>query len=266
MKQRIISAAIALAIFIPIIIFGGNLFKFSLIILGVLGLKELINIREIKKNFPFVIKMLSYLLIIFIMFNNAYNKEMILSINYTSITLLFLLLLLPIIFINDNEKYNINDALYLIGSVLFIGIAFNIFMLVRTYDIKYFILLFLITIATDTFAYLGGSLSGRHKLCPKISPKKTVEGLIVGSVFGTMIASTYYYMIINDSVNVFYLICIMLLLTLLGQLGDLFFSSIKRYYNKKDFSNIMPGHGGVLDRLDSVIFVAYGFLFFISIL
>ncbi len=266
MKKRVISAAIALAIFIPIIIFGGNLFKFSLVILGVLGLKELINIRETKKNFPVIIKILSYLLVIFVAFNNAYNKEMILSINYISIALPFLLLLLPVVFINDNEKYNVTDALFLIGGILFIGIAFNIFMLIRGYDIKYFIFLFLITIATDTYAYLSGILSGRHKLCPDISPKKTIEGLIFGSIFGTIIASTYYYMNISDSVNILYLISIVLLLTLLGQLGDLFFSSIKRYYNRKDYSNIMPGHGGILDRLDSVIFVAYGFIFFISIL
>lgn len=266
MKKRIISAIIALAIFIPIIILGGNIFKVAISILGVFGLKELINIRETKKKIPSLIKVFSYILVCLLILNNSFSKEIVFNIDYMVISIFAIFSLLPVIFINNNDKYNISDAMFIFGSILFIGIAFNMFLILRNYDIKYFILLFLITISTDTFAYISGSLSGRTKLCPKISPKKTVEGFVIGSIFGTLITCTYYYMNINDSANLFYLILIILFLTLLGQLGDMFFSTIKRYYNKKDFSNIMPGHGGILDRLDSVIFVVYGLIIFLSIL
>lgn len=266
MKTRVISAATALAIFIPIIILGGNIFKVAISILGVLGLKELINIREGKKKIPVVIKVFSYILILLLIINNSFEKEIIFNVNYIIVSIIAMFIMLPVVFINDNDKYNISDALFLFGSIMFLGLAFNIFLILRNYDIKYFLLLFIITISTDTFAYISGSLSGRTKLCPKISPKKTVEGLVIGSLFGTIVTSAYYYININDSINLFYLISTILLLSLLGQVGDMFFSTIKRHYDKKDFSNIMPGHGGILDRLDSAIFVAFGLIIFLTIL
>ena len=120
---------------------------------------------------------------------------------------------------------------------------------------------FVISITTDTFAYIGGSLLGKHKLAPTISPNKTIEGSIIGSLMGTMMGSAFYYNIIDKS-NLWLVILISFILTILAQIGDLFFSSIKRSYKIKDFSNLIPGHGGVLDRLDSVLFVILGFLLY----
>ena len=120
----------------------------------------------------------------------------------------------------------------------------------------------LICIVTDAFAMFTGMLIGRHKACPKISPKKTVEGCIGGSIIGTIVGVIFYGCLIgNFSVK---LVLITLVLTIIGQLGDLFFSKIKRENGIKDFSNIMPGHGGVLDRLDSLCFVVMAYLIFIS--
>ena len=85
-------------------------------------------------------------------------------------------------------------------------------------------------------------------------------------IVGTLIASTYYYITINDTINVIYLIGCTLFLSVLGQLGDLVFSTIKRYFGKKDYSNLIPGHGGILDRFDSLIFIVYGFILLIGIL
>ena len=119
---------------------------------------------------------------------------------------------------------------------------------------------------TDTYAHLGGSLVGKHKLAPKISPNKTWEGAVIGGIFGTLCAATFYYIAIDGGVSVLLLLVVTLFLSTLGQLGDLFFSAVKRNHNIKDFSNIMPGHGGVLDRLDSIIFVLLGFIFFMTIL
>jgi len=130
----------------------------------------------------------------------------------------------------------------------------------------YLLFLVLITIVTDTFAYITGKYIGKTKLAVLISPKKTWEGLLGGTFFGVLISSIFYYQVINTHVDVFLLAIIVTLLSLVGQIGDLVFSSFKRYYDKKDFSNLIPGHGGILDRLDSIIFVLLGFVLVISFL
>ena len=116
---------------------------------------------------------------------------------------------------------------------------------------------------TDTFAYITGLLIGKTKLLESISPKKTWEGIIGGTLFGTFISTMFYITGIDPSVNVIKIILVSAFLSILGSLGDLVFSAIKRYDGKKDFSNLMPGYGGILDRLDSLIFVLLGFMFFI---
>ena len=124
----------------------------------------------------------------------------------------------------------------------------------------------MVTIFTDTFAYLIGRLIGSHKLLEEISPNKTWEGMIAGTLMGTFISLMFYITTINNSISIISITAVSLFLSILGQFGDLVFSAIKRYYGKKDFSNIMPGHGGILDRLDSILFVVFGFVFFITIL
>ena len=119
---------------------------------------------------------------------------------------------------------------------------------------------------TDSYAYFGGRLIGKTKLIPSISPNKTWEGTIVGSLVGTFVCTVYYLTVIDSNASVFVIAGIVLLLSIVGQLGDLFFSAIKRRFKVKDFSNLMPGHGGVLDRLDSIIFVMLTFTFFLNIL
>ena len=187
-------------------------------------------------------------------------------IDYKVITLIFAIYFLPIVFINDNSKYNINDALFILGGTIFLGVVFNLFCIIRNTELTYFIYLLLITIFTDTFALVSGMLIGQHKLCEKISPNKTIEGFVFGSLLGTIIASTFYLTVINPSANLIYVTLITLLLSIVGQIGDLFFSSIKRNYKVKDFSNLIPGHGGILDRLDSFIFVVITYMLFINIL
>ena len=100
-----------------------------------------------------------------------------------------------------------------------------------------------------------GKLFGKHKLAPNISPNKTIEGSLGGSLVGTIVASIFYILVIQDYASVLSIIGLTFCLTIIGQLGDLIKSSIKRYENIKDFSNLIPGHGGILDRLDSIIFV-----------
>ena len=118
---------------------------------------------------------------------------------------------------------------------------------------------------TDTFAYFGGSLIGK-RIITKISPNKSLEGYIVGTIVGTFIMTMYYCNFIANQHNLLIVIGIILIMSIMGQVGDLFFSAIKRQNNIKDFSNLIPGHGGMIDRLDSLIFVAITFIIFANML
>jgi phosphatidate cytidylyltransferase len=104
-----------------------------------------------------------------------------------------------------------------------------------------------------------GTMIGKHKLIPSVSPKKSVEGSVCGLGLGTFISVLFFKNVIGIPVNIFVLILMTLFLSVIGQLGDLLFSKIKRENNIKDFSNIMPGHGGILDRLDSLALVLLAF-------
>lgn len=266
MKQRVISAIVALLIFIPIFLVGGALYDLAFIILAVLGLHEFLKIREEKKEFPIFISFISYILLILIVATGITTKEMIFTIDFRVISALILVFLVPTVLYHDRSIYSIVDAFYLIGGVFFLGVSFSLLIIFRNIDLKLLIYLFTITIMTDTYAFIIGRLIGKHKLLENISPNKTLEGMISGTFFGTFLGTLYYLSFISIDKNIIIVILTTLFLSVLGQLGDLVFSAIKRYYGKKDFSNIMPGHGGILDRFDSIIFVVLGFLFFTTIL
>ena len=266
MTKRILGAIILIAIFVPFLIIGELPFTILMSVLSIFGLYELLKVRETKKKFPLVLKIFAYLLTCYFCLYNTNSIEFINKFDYRVMAGIIFLFISPIVFINNNEEYNINDALFLIGSVLFIGLSFNLIIITRNYDITYIIYLLLITTITDTFALFTGSLIGKHKLCPKISPKKTIEGLIGGTIMGTFVATIFYNTIISSTVPLVTVIMLTFVLCLVGQLGDLVFSSIKRYYDVKDFSNLIPGHGGILDRFDSLIFVVLAFTILIEIL
>ncbi len=266
MKQRVISALIALALIIPIIIMGGNIFNIAVYIVALIGLKEFIDIKETKKQMPLFIKIMTIVFFTLLILYSFSNELLTLSMDYRLISGLFLAFLLPTILYHNKDKYSINDAFYLIGGVFFLATSMTLLIKVRESSLNTLIYLILITTITDTFAYIGGLLIGKHKLLESISPKKTWEGTIIGSVFGTFVSTVFYVIVINPDIKLAIIIGVSIFLSLIGQFGDLVFSAIKRYYGKKDFSNIMPGHGGILDRMDSIIFVLLGFMFFITII
>lgn len=266
MTKRVISAVILVLIFVPFLIIGELPFTIFMSILSIFGLYELLKVRETKKKFPIILKIFAYLLTCYFCLYNTSSIEFINKFDYRVMAFIIFLFISPMVFINNNEKYNLNDALFLIGSVLFIGLSFNLIIITRNYDITYVIYLLLITTITDTFALFTGSLIGKHKLCPKISPKKTIEGLVGGVIMGTFVATVFYNTLISSTVPLVTVIMLTFVLCLVGQLGDLVFSSIKRYYDVKDFSNLIPGHGGILDRFDSLIFVVLAFTILIEIL
>ena len=257
MKTRLISAIVLLLIFIPIVWLGGVYYIVFSSIVGLIGLWELLRVEE---NIPYYMKLISFINCLFLI---VYSFLGINDIELFSLPILgglFLFYSSSVIINNDLSKYNYKDSFYLMICVLIIGLLFNCFIRVRTMGLPFLIYVFVISISTDTFAFIGGNILGKKKLT-SISPNKTIEGSISGSCMGTILGSIYSIYFI-DNTNIPLIVLISFTLTILSQIGDLFFSSIKRYHGIKDFSNLIPGHGGILDRLDSVLFVIIGYLIY----
>lgn len=266
MKIRVISAAVLLAIFIPLLLLGGLPYSILMLIISLFALHEILKIRKTKKEFPFFVELCAFIIVSFITFNNYTSKDLSFLMDYRLMAIIMCVFLSPMVFINDSKRYNLNDALFLVGSTLFVGLSFNLLILLRNFNLEYVIYLFLIATITDTFAYITGRYVGKNKLAPLISPKKTIEGLIGGTIMGVVAGTLYYSTIIDPVIDIGIIIFVTTSLSLIGQLGDLVFSSVKRYYGVKDFSNLIPGHGGILDRLDSIIFIVLGFVLFLAVL
>ena len=261
-KNRVISAIIMLLIIIPIMSIGGVIYSLAVGLIGCAAYKELINVIYSKRNqCPSLMKYIGLISMLFLIYSNFEKFGLLFGVPYNVICGIILGLLIPVVFYK--EKYKIHDAFSLLAYVIFLGIGFNLLLSVYNYNVKYFIFLILITIFTDTFALFGGKLVGKHHFT-SISPNKTIEGSLIGSSVATFICTMYYIRIIGNISNIPTIIVMVLFLSLVGQLGDLFFSAIKREYNKKDFSDLIPGHGGILDRLDSILFVVTAFCLIIN--
>ena len=261
MKKRTFSAVILLGILIGSIFLGYKVFGLVILIASMLGYHELFQIKygERRQNIA-MIQLLGYFSLVLLVLNNIFFS---LDSNLL-VVLPILALTIPVVFYQDYDIYNINDAFYIMGCVFFLGFSFHNIVFMAKMDIYKCILIFLIAFITDTYAYIGGRLIGRHPLT-EISPKKTVEGSIIGTVMGCTIGSVYYNLAIGG-LDAFSMILLCLVLTILSEVGDLVMSSIKRYFHKKDYSNLIPGHGGIMDRFDSVLFVSLGLSIIISLL
>ena len=143
----------------------------------------------------------------------------------------------------ENMKFSLMISLYITG--FFSPIVF--------FSWRMIALLLLLSFGTDTFAYFVGCLYGKHKLCPVISPNKSVEGAVGGVLGATILGALWtYFMLPGTGVGFYFYLPV---LSILSEFGDLFASIIKRKHGIKDYSNLIPGHGGVLDRFDSVLFI-----------
>lgn len=266
MKKRIFGAILLCIIIIPLLVIGGIPFAMLMALCGFLSIYELLEAREGKKKFPTYLKVFAYIATVFLILNNYNTTTVVVSLPYSVLTLLALIFFFPILLVNNNDKYNLTDALFLFGTVLFIGLSFNLIMIIRNLSFLYIIYLFIITTMTDVFGLITGKLIGKTKLSNVFSPNKTVEGLIGGTIMSTILAMMFYFEAISPTADFINILIITITLSLIGQLGDLIFSSVKRFYNKKDFSNLIPGHGGILDRFDSIIFVSLAASLFLSII
>ena len=259
MKTRIISAIVMIALFVPLLIIGEIPYLVMTTIFAVMGMWELMRLEE---KLPIVIKIVSYLVCIFLIISSYIIKNFN-PFNYYIMLGLFLLYSSLMIINNDIDNYSYKDSLWLLIGTLMLGFMFKNFVDIRYVGMYEVIYLFLISTMTDTFALFCGKLLGKHKLT-KISPNKTVEGSIGGSIFGTIIP-VIFLIIIGRKITLSTVV-ITFLLTIIGQIGDLYFSSIKRHYKVKDFSNLIPGHGGVLDRLDSILFIMSAYVIVLGVI
>jgi len=170
------------------------------------------------------------------------------------------ILLMFIHVILTNNKITINDISITLFGIFYIAVFLMFVPLIRGAENGKLLIWYVFFAAwmTDTFAYLIGMKFGKHKFS-QISPKKSIEGSIAGIIGATIVILIYTYVCnthwgLNMSYG--YITLVAIILSVIGQIGDLSASSIKRYVGIKDFSNLIPGHGGMLDRFDSVIFIA----------
>ncbi len=243
MKQRIISAAVVLLICIYPLLFGGISLNILMTIIGALACFEFVNC--IKKPLNYLLLIIMEAVYLFNIFTTSSNIIVSLFIEF---------LLLFIIAIYD-EKVNVNDV-FGITMMSFI-MSYCISLIISLYAVGKGTTFFYILVAsllTDTGAYFVGRKLGKHKLNERVSPKKTIEGSIGGVICGFGFSILYAYFNSFLGLPMHFVFACSILLPIISEFGDLAFSLIKRSYGIKDFGNIMPGHGGVLDRIDSVIF------------
>ena len=253
MKQRIISAFIGVLLLVVVMLGGKTVFDIAVVIISSMAIYEIISALGLKSN-----KMLTNISILMppaVAAVAYFNREYIFS-----VILLFVAVYL-IVMLFRHGKYSFNDvAKYAFCSIM-ITLSFVHLIFVRALE-NGIICVFIVFIGswiTDTCAYFTGVAIGKHKLAPEISPKKTVEGSIGGILGVTLIITAYTFVcgnILNKEVNIVSVLLTGLLSGVLSQFGDLCASIIKRENNVKDFGHIMPGHGGVMDRFDSFLFVA----------
>lgn len=160
-----------------------------------------------------------------------------------------------LVFVNDFKAQDFGNAL---STILYCSIGIASLALLRGYGLPLIIYGLLIAMLNDTFAMWIGMKFGKHKLCPTVSPKKSVEGAIGGFVVGGILTSIFgiAFHVFGENFPWYWVILISLVLSCLGQIGDLVASKFKRSYGLKDYSNLFPGHGGILDRFDSWMFDA----------
>ncbi len=259
MKKRFISAIVILMIFVPILLVGKIYYPILGCIMGMIALWE---IMRQEKNIPLVVKIISFFLGVYLILFDYSHFDFINLFNTRIIGGLFFIYAFSVIINKDIKKYTYKDGLWLFAMVLIIGLLFNGFIRLRLLGYETVLYCVIISCITDMFAYFGGKSLGKHKLIPTVSPNKTIEGSVIGSLFGTIFGTVYAVLVLKNALS-FEIVAVTFLLTIVGQMGDLFFSSIKRHYEVKDFSNIIPGHGGILDRVDSLLFVILAYILYI---
>ena len=282
---RLITGFCLMLILIPTVYFGGIYYLVLSSILSAVATFELLNMfytrHSTLKNMRFILPVFSALNMITFYFGVTQG------LGFISFIPIILGVIVTMFFGVLKEGTDANDILSCITSLIYGGLlfacAFSVEYLVpiqlASEELKFtagrlFVFMYTIVVCTDIFAYCFGMLLGKHKLCPKISPKKSVEGaiagLLLGALVGTVVGLLLKVVPINqiESTTIKLLVILAvyvfsLIISAMGQIGDLVASKLKRTYEIKDYGFIFPGHGGVMDRFDSVIFA--GAIFFVLV-
>ncbi|MFL0246951.1 phosphatidate cytidylyltransferase [Candidatus Clostridium stratigraminis] len=250
----------------PLVIFifiGGVYLKYFTLLVSLIGMYEFFNVIK-NKNIN-ALKSIAYTscILYYIFLNHNTNFHLILLI---IIAALFIMLCIPVL----NTKYNFIDVSCTLFGFVYIAVFFSFLVLIN-YKSQGNYLIWLVFISSwlcDTTAYYVGRAFGKNKLCPKVSPNKTIEGSL-GGLLGSTIACGILGIVFTHfgvSIPLYHYILIGALCGVFCQFGDLTASSIKRLVNVKDYSNLIPGHGGILDRFDSILFAALVVYYYIDLI
>lgn len=254
MKTRVITAIVALLIFVPMLFIGGIPLEILAVILAMVAVHEILIMRKkLLISFEAIISNLA--VIIAVLPSHYWPAKTPLLFQQSTLLYIFILLMLAHTVVSKNH-FTFDDAAVIVLSVFYIGFGFHFFVLARDMmgGLSTLFFALLIVWVTDSGAYLVGRKLGKHKLAPRISPNKTWEGSIGGTVL-SVIVSAIYLKFFPQAYDWSVMLIIALIASVAGQFGDLIESALKRYYNVKDSGKILPGHGGILDRFDSLLIV-----------
>lgn len=251
--KRNISTVVALLLLVLVFYIGNVAFYVSITLAALLMIFELNRALNIRGG------MVGYLSVMMVGISVFYD----LKVNYFAAVICVLNVLCYVFGKSDIKKFAVTSL-----SIVYIAIpiyfALNI---LNLYGTTVFLLSILIPMVTDIFAYITGRLIGKTPLVPKISPKKTVEGLLGGMIFSSVISFLYFYCLLKAEVQDLYIVIpVLMLLSLISQFGDFAASKIKREIGIKDYGDLIPGHGGLLDRFDSYLLVFPTFFVMLSLI
>lgn len=255
MKTRTITAILILLCVFPPLLFGGILLYLLIAAIIIGGAIELLGLSKRFKNWPKWITLLTVLAVFLTLFMN--NSYMI-----AYIAMILLVYFSMPVFI---KTFSSEDSLLTMAYFVFFIMIANACLYIYQANALYIWYIILVTYLCDTCAYFSGMLFGKHKLHERISPKKTWEGAIGGWLIATIISIIFGIYVLSE-LSISFLGLSSAILAICGQIGDLAFSAVKRQYGLKDFSNLLPGHGGVLDRVDSLVFNFVVFYFLMVVM
>ena len=264
MKIRVLTGAMILAVILPILFFSEYIiYPIALGLFCAAALYEVFGVIGVKKQYSIVIPsyVLAFCLPFLVFFAPELNRVGYLYFLFGALVIFMMYLFCIMVLKKGKISYAKIAEIFML--VVYVTTSFTALSLVRYLNNGKF-MLFLVFIGswvTDTFAYLTGTLIGKHKLIPEVSPKKTVEGAIGGTVSAVLFFLLYGFIVqsvTGGEVKANYLVLAIyaVILAVIAQIGDLLASLIKREYNTKDYGSLLPGHGGIMDRFDSVMSVS----------
>lgn len=252
MKERIITAVALISVALPVVLLGGLLFEVVLFALAIIAFFEIMEMANIAIYSPESI--IGTIAMIGLVLPPHYY-------HYFRVTPLLLLslcaFLLLIIMVFSENKFSFERVGVITLSALYVGLGAHYVLTIRQMGFYSMLYLVLAVYLTDSGAYFIGRKFGKRQLAQHISPNKSIEGAIGGTIVATVSSALFLTVFPTPfAINTVGLVVMAFCISIAGQLGDLIESALKRFYHVKDSGNILPGHGGVLDRFDSILFGA----------